>query len=226
MADDSTHLLFEVRDGVAVLTMNRPERLNALSRPMIDDAITALERCADDPAVGCIVLTGAGRGFCAGGDVTAMGDASASADWTLEQKVDRQRAIHRFAGLLHASAKPTVAAINGACAGAGFGLALASDLRLAADSARFTTAFAKVGFSGDFGITWPLVRIVGEAKAKELLFLSDVLGASEALALGLVNRIVPGAEVLAGALEMAARLARGVSGSSEQPAAIDPCGER
>ena len=209
---DTTHsedLLVETRDGVAVLTMNRPERLNALSRPMIDDAITALERCADDPAVGCIVLTGAGRGFCAGGDVTAMGDASASADWTLEQKVDRQRAIHRFAGLLHASAKPTVAAINGACAGAGFGLALASDLRLAADSARFTTAFAKVGFSGDFGITWPLVRIVGEAKAKELLFLSDVLGASEALALGLVNRIVPGAEVLAGALEMAARLARG-----------------
>jgi 2-(1,2-epoxy-1,2-dihydrophenyl)acetyl-CoA isomerase len=209
MADDSTHLLFEVRDSVAVLTMNRPERLNALSRPMIDDAIAALERCADDPAVGCIVLTGAGRGFCAGGDVTAMGDVSTTADWTFEQKVDRQRAIHRFAGLLHASAKPTVAAINGACAGAGFGLALACDLRLAADSARFTTAFAKVGFSGDFGISWPLVRIVGEAKAKELLFLSDVLGASEALALGLVNRIAPGAEVLAGALEMAARLARG-----------------
>ena len=209
MPDDTAHLLFELRGSVAVLTMNRPERLNALSRPMIDDAIAALERCADDPAVGCIVLTGAGRGFCAGGDVTAMGDVSTTADWTFEQKVDRQRAIHRFAGLLHASAKPTVAAINGACAGAGFGLALACDLRLAADSARFTTAFAKVGFSGDFGISWPLVRIVGEAKAKELLFLSDVLGASEALALGLVNRIAPGAEVLAGALEMAARLARG-----------------
>ena len=209
MTDDSAHLLFDVREGVAVLTMNRPERLNALSRPMVEGAIAALERCADDAAVGCIVLTGAGRGFCAGGDVTAMGDASATGDWTLEQKVDRQRAIHRFAGLLHASPKPTLAAVNGACAGAGFGLALACDLRLAADSARFTTAFAKVGFSGDFGITWPLVRIVGEAKAKELLFLSDVLAASQALELGLVNRIEPAAELLSGALELAARLARG-----------------
>jgi len=209
MPDDAAHLLFDLRDNVAVLTMNRPERLNALSRPMIDGAIAALERCADDVDVGCIVLTGAGRGFCAGGDVTAMGDASASADWTLEQKVDRQRAIHRFAGLLHASPKPTVAAINGACAGAGLGLALACDLRLAADSARFTTAFAKVGFSGDFGITWPLVRIVGEAKAKELLFLSDVLGASQALELGLVNRIAPATDLVSEALGLAARLARG-----------------
>jgi len=209
MPDDSAHLLFDVREGVAVLTMNRPERLNALSRPLIEGAIAALERCADDAAVGCIVLTGAGRGFCAGGDVTAMGDASVTADWTLEQKVDTQRAIHRFAGLLHASSKPTIAAINGACAGAGFGLALACDLRLAADTARFTTAFAKVGFSGDFGITWPLVRIVGEAKAKELLFLSDVLDASQALALGLVNRVTPAADAAAHALEVAARLAHG-----------------
>jgi len=209
MPDDPAHLLFDVRDNVAVLTMNRPERLNALSGPLVDGAIAALERCAEDAAVGCIVLTGAGRGFCAGGDVTAMGDGSASGDWTLEQKVDRQRAIHRFAGLLHASSKPTIAVVNGACAGAGFGLALACDLRIAADSARFTTAFAKVGFSGDFGITWPLVRIVGEAKAKELLFLSDVLDAAQALALGLVNRVAPAGEVLAQALELAGRLARG-----------------
>jgi 2-(1,2-epoxy-1,2-dihydrophenyl)acetyl-CoA isomerase len=209
MPDDSAHLLFDLREDVAVLTMNRPERLNALSRPMIDGAIAALERCIDDPAVGCIVLTGAGRGFCAGGDVTAMGDTSATADWTLEQKVDRQRAIHRFAGLLHTSPKPTVAAINGACAGAGFGLALACDLRLAADSARFTTAFAKVGFSGDFGITWPLVRVVGEAKAKELLFLSDVLDAARALELGLVNRIAPATDLMPAVLELATRLARG-----------------
>ena len=209
MPDDPAHLLFDVRDNVAVLTMNRPERLNALSGPLVDGAIAALEHYAEDAAVGCIVLTGAGRGFCAGGDVTAMGDASANDDWTLEQKVDRQRAIHRFAGLLHASSKPTIAVVNGPCAGAGFGLALACDLRIAADSARFTTAFAKVGFSGDFGITWPLVRIVGEAKAKELLFLSDVLDAAQALALGLVNRVAPAGEVLARALELAGRLARG-----------------
>ena len=209
MSDDASHLLFDLREGVAVLTMNRPERLNALSRPMIDGAIAALERCADDAAVGCIVLTGAGRGFCAGGDVTAMGDAAANADSTLEQKVDRQRAIHRFAALLHASAKPTVAAINGACAGAGFGLALACDLRVDADTARFTTAFAQVGFSGDFGITWPLVRIVGEAKAKELLFLSEIVGAAQALELGLVNRVEPASDVVTEALAIAARLARG-----------------
>jgi len=209
MPDDSDHLLFDLREGVAVLTMNRPERLNALSAPLVEGAIAALERCADDAAVGCIVLTGAGRGFCAGGDVTAMGDASVTESWTLEQKVDRQRAIHRFAGLLHASPKPTIAAVNGPCAGAGFGLALACDLRLAAEGARFTTAFAKVGFSGDFGITWPLTRIVGEAKAKELLFLSDVIDATQALALGLVNRVAPATELMLHALEIAARLARG-----------------
>ena len=87
--DDGADLIVAISDGVAVLTLNRPERLNALSRPMLDAAIAALERCADDAEVGCIVVTGAGRGFCAGGDVTAMGDASASADWTVERKVDR-----------------------------------------------------------------------------------------------------------------------------------------
>jgi 2-(1,2-epoxy-1,2-dihydrophenyl)acetyl-CoA isomerase len=208
-ASEQAHLLVEILDGVAVLTMNRPERLNALSRPMIDGAIAALERSADDPAVGCIVLTGAGRGFCAGGDVTAMGDNSALGELTLEQKVDRQRAIHRFSGLLHAIPKVTIAAINGPCAGAGLGIALACDLRLAADSARLTTAFAKVGFSGDFGITWPLVRALGEAKAKELLLLSDVLSAQQAFELGLLNRVLAAAALMPTALEMAGRIARG-----------------
>jgi 2-(1,2-epoxy-1,2-dihydrophenyl)acetyl-CoA isomerase len=202
-------LMFETRDGVAVLTMNRPERLNALSRPMIDGAIAALERCADDASIGCIVLTGAGRGFCAGGDVTAMGDASALAEWSLEQKVDRQRAVQRFSGLLHAIPKITIAAINGPCAGAGFGLALACDLRFAADGAKLTTAFAKVGFSGDFGITWPLVRTLGSAKALELLLLSDALSAADALQLGLLNRVVPAADLMPAAMEMATRIARG-----------------
>jgi 2-(1,2-epoxy-1,2-dihydrophenyl)acetyl-CoA isomerase len=99
--------------------------------------------------------------------------------------------------------------VNGACAGAGLGIALACDLRLAADGAKFTTAFARVGFSGDFGITWPLVRMLGEAKAKELMFLSDVLSAAQALELGLVSRTVPADELLPAALQLAARLARG-----------------
>jgi 2-(1,2-epoxy-1,2-dihydrophenyl)acetyl-CoA isomerase len=207
MNPDEPHLLAENRDGVALLTLNRPERLNALSGPMIELAVAALERSADDPAVGCIVLTGSGRGFCAGGDVTAMGGNAAA--MTLEQQVDRQRAIHRFSALLRGLPKVSIAAINGACAGAGMGLALACDLRLAADGAKFTTAFAKVGFSGDFGITWPLVRAVGEARAKELLFLSEVITARQALDLGLLNRVLPAADLLPAALELAARIARG-----------------
>lgn len=200
-------LLVDVRDGVAVLTMNRPDRLNALSPTMIDTAIATLERCAVDPAIGCVVLTGAGRGFCAGGDVTAM--SSGPSDLPLEQQVDRQRTIHRFAGLLHAMPKVSIAAINGACAGAGFGLALACDLRLAADNAKFTTAFAKVGFSGDFGITWPLVRTLGEARAKELLLLSDVLTAQQAFELGLLNRVLPAGELMEASLQLAKRIAQG-----------------
>jgi 2-(1,2-epoxy-1,2-dihydrophenyl)acetyl-CoA isomerase len=202
------HLLVDIRDGIAVLTMNRPERLNALSQDMIDRAIDTLERVATDPAVGCIVLTGAGRGFCAGGDVKAMGGAALH-EMSLEQQVDRQRHIHRMSALLHDSAKVSIAAVNGPCAGAGFGLALACDLRLAADSATFTTAFAKVGFAGDFGITWPLARTLGEARAKELLFLSDVLSATQAARLGLLNRVLPAAELMPAALQLAARIAGG-----------------
>jgi 2-(1,2-epoxy-1,2-dihydrophenyl)acetyl-CoA isomerase len=208
MSSTEGDLLVDVRDGVAVLTMNRPDRLNALSPAMIEAAIATLERSAEDPAIGCLVLTGAGRGFCAGGDVTAM-NSGAIGDLTLEQQVDRQRAIHRFAGLLHAMPKVSIAAINGACAGAGMGLALACDLRLAADNAKFTTAFAKVGFSGDFGITWPLVRTLGEARAKELLLLSDVLTAQQALDLGLLNRMLPAGELMKAAVEFAARIAKG-----------------
>jgi 2-(1,2-epoxy-1,2-dihydrophenyl)acetyl-CoA isomerase len=204
----SEHLLVDVRDGVAVLTLNRPERLNALSAEMVQLAIAALERYAIDPAVGCIVVTGAERGFCAGGDVTAM-NAGGAADLTFEQRIDRQRASHRLSGLLYSIPKVTIAAINGAAAGAGMSIALACDLRIASNKAKLTTAFAKVGFSGDFGMTWPLTRLLGEAKAKELLFLSEVLTAEQALELGLVNRVVPHEELMQKALELAIRIARG-----------------
>src|SRR5438552_19017279 len=127
---DTNPLLFDVEDGVATLAFNRPERLNALSPEMIEQAIAALERCADDPRIGCVVVTGAGRGFCAGGDVTAMNAAPASA-LTFEQRVDRQRGIQRLSALLYSVPKVTLAAINGAVAGAGLGLALACDLRVA-----------------------------------------------------------------------------------------------
>jgi 2-(1,2-epoxy-1,2-dihydrophenyl)acetyl-CoA isomerase len=208
MVDAAEHLLIEVRDRVATLTLNRPEKLNALSDPMMGAAVDALERWRTDPEIGCIIVTGAGRGFCAGGDVSAMSGAE-RADWTLEQRVDRQRAAHRLPWLLHDIPKVTIAAVNGAAAGAGLGLALSCDLRIASDTARFTTAFAKVGFGGDFGITWQLARLVGGAKAKELLFLSDILDASEALRVGLVNRIVPADTFRAKVHEFAAKIAKG-----------------
>ncbi|MEO6409528.1 MAG: enoyl-CoA hydratase [Burkholderiaceae bacterium] len=205
----SDDLQFELRDdGVAVLTMNRPDRLNALSASMIEAAIDALQRCATDESVGCVLLTGAGRGFCAGGDVSMMAGPAVAA-MTLEQQIDRQRGIHRFAALLHSMPKVTLAAVNGAAAGAGLGLALACDLRIASSTARLTTAFAKVGFSGDFGVTWGLVQLLGEAKAKELLFLSETVDAEEALRLGLVNRVEPAEEFGAAALALATRIASG-----------------
>ena len=207
MTNENTHLLVDVRDGVAVLTLNRPEKLNALSRPMIEQAVAALERCAADPAIGCVVVTGAERGFCAGGDIEAM--KTTDPDATFEDKVDRQRFGHRVPELLYMMPKITIAAVNGAAAGAGLGIALACDLRIASDKARFTTAFAKVGYSGDFGVTWPLARLLGEAKAKELLVFPELLTAEQALALGLVNRVVPHEQLLPTVRELAARIARG-----------------
>ena len=208
---DSTPLLIDVADRIATLTFNRPHRLNALSPDMISQAVSALERFASDPEIGCIIVTGSERGFCAGGDVSAMNAAHVSSAGALdfERRVDRQRASHRLSGLLRSIPKLTIAAVNGATAGAGLGIALACDLRIASDKAKLTTAFAKVGFGGDFGVTWPLTRLLGEAKAKELLFLSDVLTAEEALRLGLVNRVVPHEQLTSAVRELATRIASG-----------------
>lgn len=188
MSPDPAHLRVDISDRVAVLTLNRPEKLNALSEEMIRSAVAALERCAADPDVGCVVITGEGRAFCAGGDISNM-SGHARAEVTFEQRVDRQRAMHEWPYLLYEMPKVTIAAVNGVAAGAGLGLALSCDLRFCSDRARFMTAFAKVGFGGDFGTTWKLARLVGEAKAKELFFLSEMIESAEALRLGLVNRV-------------------------------------
>jgi len=200
------HALFTVDRGVATLTLNRPEKLNSLSESMVRGAIAALERAATDPDIGCVVLTGAGRGFCAGGDVSAMG---ARAETAFEDRLDRQQVFHHLPWLLYSLPKVTIAAINGPCAGAGMGIALACDFRIASDHARMTTAFAKVGFAGDLGITWRLTRLVGEAKAKELLFLSEIVGAEEALRLGLVGRVVPHESLASETATLARRIAEG-----------------
>ena len=187
----SQDLLELLKDGVATLTMNRPERLNALSRPMLEAMLEALPRLAEDPAVGVVVLTGAGRAFCAGGDVKAMAEGSESGEGVLEEKAQALRSRMEISRWLHEMPKPTIAMVRGAAAGAGLSLALACDLRIASDTARFGTAFARVGYPGDFGGSFFLTRIVGTAKARELYFTADMLDAREALALGLANRVVP-----------------------------------
>src|SRR3990170_3908165 len=205
----TTDLLETIKDGVAVLTMNRPDRLNALSRPMLVAMLEALARLADDPEVGAVVLTGAGRGFCAGGDVKAMAEGNELGGTTLEEKAQALRARMETSRWLHEMPKPTIAMVRGAAAGAGLSLALACDLRVAGDTARFATAFARVGYSGDFGGSWFLTQLVGSARARELYYTADILDAAQALALGLVNRVVPDARLEEETLALARKLARG-----------------
>jgi 2-(1,2-epoxy-1,2-dihydrophenyl)acetyl-CoA isomerase len=204
-------LLAHVDDGVAVLTMNRPERRNAFSLPMIEALGRVLGAVEVDDAVGAVVLTGAGGAFCAGGDVKAMAEGGGGYDAdSYDTRVHLQRLNQRAtSGRLWSMPKPTIAAIPGAAAGAGFSLALSCDLRYAADTAVFTTAFAKVGFAGDYGGTWFLTRLVGSAKAKELYYFSDRLDAAEAESLGIVNGVFPAAVLLDEVVTRARQLAAG-----------------
>ena len=199
-------LLEDIRDGVAVLTLNRPDRLNALSEEMVRALCEALPRLGADPAVGAIVLTGAGRGFCAGGDVKRMAEAGGQ---TLDERHEGLRWRHESVRLLRSIGTVVIAAVNGPAAGAGFSLALACDLRLAARSARFRTAFAAVGYSGDFGGSWSLTRLVGTAKARELYYLNPQLDAAEAERLGIVTRVVDDAALMDEAMAMARQFADG-----------------
>src|SRR5262245_24883004 len=205
----SEDLLEAVADGVAVLTLNRPGRLNAMSGAMMDRLMEALPRLADDGAVGAVVLTGAGRAFCAGGDVKAMAAGIEMTGVTLEERAQGLRARMEVSRWLHEMPKPTIAMVRGAAAGAGLSLALACDLRIAGDSARFGTAFARVGYSGDFGGSFFLTRLVGTAKARELYYTADLLDAHQALGLGLVNRVIPDARLEEETLNLAERLAAG-----------------
>ena len=205
----TTDLLETVKDGVAVLTLNRPDRLNAMSRPMLDALLEALARLAEDAAVGVVVLTGAGRGFCAGGDVKAMAEGNELGGQTMEEKAQALRARMETSRWLHEMPKPTIAMLRGPAAGAGLSLAMACDMRIASDTARLGTAFARVGYSGDFGGSYYLTQLVGTAKARELYFTADLLDAQQALGLGLVNRVVPDARLEEETMALASRLARG-----------------
>ena len=213
--DTGTHdLLAEVDDGVAVLTMNRPERRNALSAAMLAAMDRLLADLAADEDVRCVVLTGAGGAFCAGGDVKGMAEQSAEGGGrgTFAAAVERQRHSQRAtSGRLWAMPKPTIAALPGPAAGAGLSLALACDLRYAATSAVLTTAFARVALAGDYGGTWFLTRLVGSGKARELYYFSERLGAEEAAELGIVNAVFPAEELPREVRQRAVRLAHGPS---------------
>jgi len=205
-------LVATLQDGVLTLTLNRPQARNAMSRAMNEALQQQLAQAELDPAVRCIVLTGAGNAFCAGGDVKGMaaaGDGTVGA-LTIDQAIHRQRVNQRgTAGKLFKMPKPTLAALPGAAAGAGLSLALACDLRVMASTAILTTAFARVGFSGDYGGTYFLTQLVGSAKARELYFLSERVGADEALRLGLVNWVCESGALAGKAREIALRLANG-----------------
>ncbi len=199
-------------ENVRIITLNRPESLNAMTPELLDALVEAAEAAAADPAVRCVVITGAGRAFCAGGDVKAMAasnERQGGGGGGLVSRVDVLRRQEEVSRLLHEMPKPTIAAINGVAAGAGLSVALAADLRIASDQARFTTAFAKVGFSGDFGGTWLLQRLVGPMKARELYFLSEIIDANRAIELGIVSRVVPHDQFWAETMALARRLASG-----------------
>ncbi|HEV2224487.1 MAG TPA: enoyl-CoA hydratase [Candidatus Acidoferrales bacterium] len=201
-------LVLEELDGaVQTLRLNRPERLNALNVELGRALVDALGRAASDGSTRVIVLTGAGRGFCAGGDLAVLRDArSRNAGHELEGLL---RAGKEIAMAIRTMPKPVIAAVNGPAAGAGMNLALACDLRIASDQATFGETFARVGLFPDFGGTYFLPKIVGAAKAAELFYTAEMISAAEAERLGIVNRVVPEAKFAEEAKKFAARLAAG-----------------
>jgi enoyl-CoA hydratase/carnithine racemase len=201
-------LLYEVKDGIATFTLNRPERLNALGDTLRDDLLDAVMRTAADPEVRVMVITGAGKGFCAGGDVKAMNE---NRETGRERPIIDKIAPSRDQTLLamRDAPQPIIAAVNGAAAGAGMNLALACDIRLASTAAKFSQAFVKRGLHPDWGGTYFLPRVVGMAKACELIFTGDLIEAPEALRLGLVSRVVAPEELMTTVNELARKIAAG-----------------
>lgn len=196
-------VLYESKDGIATITLNRPESLNAMNFELLQGMLAAIERAAGDDAVRVVILTGAGRGFCSGGDLRATGTLGTG---DRESQIGVLQAFGRMSRLLREMPKVTIAAVNGACAGAGLSVACATDLRYAAQSAKFVTAFVNAGLSGDFGGTWTLPRIVGAARAREMYLLSDRVSGEEAERIGLVSKTLADEELMPHVRSVAERL--------------------
>jgi len=213
IATGTESLLASIEDGVLTLTLNRPEARNALSPELLEALGEQLAAAEVNSEVRCILVTGAGKGFCAGGDVKAMAERNKNGRKnTIDEAIHQQRIDQRStSGRLYKMPKPTIAALPGAAAGAGLSLALSCDLRIMATNAIMTTAFTRVGFSGDYGGTLFMSQLIGTAKTRELYYLSDRISADEALGLGLTNWVVEPEELAAEAKKIATRLANGPS---------------
>ena len=208
MTADLSPVLLEVADGIATITLNRPDAMNSLDVATKEALLGVVRQVADDPEVRCVVLTGTGRAFCVGQDLKEHIEIlhSASSD-ALFRTVDEH--YNPIVTTLVGMAKPVIAAVNGVAAGAGASLAFACDLRIVADTAGFNLAFANVALSCDTGSSFTLQRLVGKAKAIELLYFPRTIAAEEALTLGLATRVVPAAELAEAVGDLAARLAAG-----------------
>ena len=206
----TTELLCSVRDGVALITLNRPEARNAMSDKLTPALRVQIKERGDDPNVGAILITGAGTAFCSGGDVKAMGGRGPRGQMSFDERLGDLR--WRQAGLTGAlvgARKPTIAALPGAAAGAGLAIALACDIRIAARSAFVSTGYARVGLSGDYGIAWLLTRAIGSPRARELMFTAERVDAERCERIGLVNRVVDDAKLQGEAFALAKSLAEG-----------------
>jgi len=208
-ADPAAEVLLAVDGAVATITLNRPAALNALTIRMKEHLLSTIEAVAAAPTVGAIVLTGAGRAFCAGQDLRERLEPGAP-------PLDEELALryNPIVRALRAAPQPVIAAINGVAAGAGASLALACDLRIAAEGASFVLAFGAIGLVPDSGATWMLPRLVGSARAAEIAFLGDPLAAADAQRLGLISRVVPADDLAAAAAAMAARVAARAFGAT------------
>lgn len=203
-------VMFEKRDdGVALITLNRPERLNAFGEDLLSRLTAALRDCEDDPDIRCAALTGAGRGFSAGADINNMGGSGRRPIGPGVGNRLSHRSQMQTSGMLHEMGTPTVALVNGPAAGGGLGLCLATDFRIASDKARFVTAFRNIGVSGDYGCAWFLQRMVGITKARELLMLDRRIDAQEAHELGIATEVVPHDELIPRGLEFCREIAQG-----------------
>lgn len=211
MNEEATVLIEDI-SGVRIITLNRPDRLNALNDSIMAPLAVAVREAADDPAVGVVVVTGAGRGFCSGGDLKGnreTPDVTPEMGSLVEQSHVRLRSHMETSRLLHDMPKPTIAMINGPVAGAGIGIAGACDLRFAGESATFLSAFDRIGGSGDFGSTWFWTQILGAGKARELFFMGEKFDAASAKEFGLYTRVFPDEILRDQTIDFAIKMAAG-----------------